>query len=45
MQAQNDDDTQSAAVAWIVRWLLARQGCGGGGRLPLSDILSCASTK
>ncbi|KAI8472814.1 MAG: hypothetical protein J3K34DRAFT_502383 [Monoraphidium minutum] len=41
LQSQNDEETQAAAVAWIVRWLLNRQG---GGRLPLSDILACAGT-
>jgi hypothetical protein len=41
-QSQNDDETQGAAVAWIVRWLL---GQASGGRLPLSEILSCSNTK
>jgi hypothetical protein len=41
-QSQNDEETQSAAVAWIVRWLVSKPG---GPRLPLSDILSAAGTK
>lgn len=46
-QASNDDETQAAAVAWIVRWLLLTSDppVAAKGRLPLSDILACAGTK